>query len=365
MLTRFYIDNFRCFVNFEYKPDRLQLILGRNGSGKSSLLEALFFVRQFAINGARLEDFNILGQRTRWMTKPAQTCELEAVLGGCKYVYGLGLEPVGEPPRARIAFETVHLDGKPIFEFRKGEVHLYNDRFEHKVTYPFDWHRSALATITPRPENTKLTRFREWFGQLLCFKINPFAMNARAEKEDLYPNADLSNIAAWYRHLVQDNPKENAALHESLREALDDFRFLQLPSFGENVRLLVCEFGDAGSKFGFNELSDGQRCLISLYTILHFVLAKGGTIVLDEPDNFLSLREIQPWMNSVSEIVEENQAQVLVISHHPEFINQWGPNRGVQFIREGSGPVRVEPFSAKQSSDLAPAEIVARGWERD
>jgi predicted ATPase len=36
MLTRLYIDNFRCFVKFEYRPARTQLILGANGSGKSS-----------------------------------------------------------------------------------------------------------------------------------------------------------------------------------------------------------------------------------------------------------------------------------------------------------------------------------------
>jgi predicted ATPase len=36
MLTRLYIDNFRCFVKFEYGPARTQLILGANGSGKSS-----------------------------------------------------------------------------------------------------------------------------------------------------------------------------------------------------------------------------------------------------------------------------------------------------------------------------------------
>jgi AAA15 family ATPase/GTPase len=33
MLKRLYIDNFRSFVNFEYKPGSKQLLLGANGSG--------------------------------------------------------------------------------------------------------------------------------------------------------------------------------------------------------------------------------------------------------------------------------------------------------------------------------------------
>ena len=47
MLKRLYIDNFRCFVNFEYKPERKQLLLGANGSGKSSLLDAIRLLKEF------------------------------------------------------------------------------------------------------------------------------------------------------------------------------------------------------------------------------------------------------------------------------------------------------------------------------
>jgi hypothetical protein len=296
------------------------------------------------------------------------TFELEAVLDGGRYVYRLVIEPWGEPPRSRVASETVHLDSRPIFEFIAGEVHLYNDRFEHKVTYPFDWHRSALATIFPRHDNQKLSRFKLWIGHLVCFRINPFAMGSRAEGENLYPNPDLSNIAAWYRHLVQADPKQNAALLESLQASMDGFSVLQLEPVGENVRLLVAEFAQDGgraSKFLFGELSDGQRCLICLYTILHFVLAKGGTVILDEPDNFVSLREIQPWLTAVTDLVEEGHGQALLISHHPEAINQWAPKSGVQFVRDGIGPVRVKEFRGDPENCLPPAELVARGWERE
>lgn len=47
MLTRLYIDNFRCFVNFEYKPAMKQLLLGENGSGKSALLMAVSQLKEF------------------------------------------------------------------------------------------------------------------------------------------------------------------------------------------------------------------------------------------------------------------------------------------------------------------------------
>jgi len=364
MLTRLYIDNFRCFVNFEYKPARRQLIFGSNGAGKSSFLDALWLLQQVVWTGNPFDDFSLLSQRTRWLNQPQQVWDLEAVLGGARYVYRLVIEPSGELQRARVYSETLDFDGKPIFEFTSGKVHFYDDQFERKVAYDLDSHRSGLATIPSGRDTQRLSRFKLWIGGLFCFRLNPFAMGSRAEREDPYPKVDLSNFAARYRNLSQAEPEHDAALFDSLRACWDGFGFLQLQSAGENVRLLTADFGGS-TRLYFGELSDRQRCLTCLYAILHFVLAKGYTVILDEPDNFVSLREIQPWLMAVTDTVEEAKGQILIISHHPEILNQWAPDVGVRFVREGVGPVRVVGFRGDPASPLTPSELVARGWERE
>jgi hypothetical protein len=263
-------------------------------------------------------------------------------------------------------WEILECDGASIFEFRKGEVR-YREDSGREVVYPFNRTRSVIATISPESDTRSLLRFRSWLAGMSCFLMDPFAMGARSESEDVIPKVDLSNMASWYRHLVQVSPGENSALLADLREVLDHFSFLSLESAGENVRLLSAEFikNDCRTKFRFDELSHGQRCLICLYTILHFVVAKGGTVIIDEPENFISLREIQPWLMAADDMVDDHKGQVLLISHHPELINQWAPSYGVQFIRDGVGPVRVEPFRADPEYSLSAAELVARGWERE
>ncbi len=42
MFKRIYCNNHRSLVNFEIELDELTLILGRNGSGKTSVLDAAF-----------------------------------------------------------------------------------------------------------------------------------------------------------------------------------------------------------------------------------------------------------------------------------------------------------------------------------
>jgi hypothetical protein len=393
MLTRLYIDNFRCFEEFEYRPGRKQLIVGPNGTGKSSFMEALMFLRRFGQDGV-LADALPAMQPTLWASRKKQVFELEAALGGV-FLYRLEIEPPKETSRPRVRSETLQFEGKPVLEFVEGEVQLY-DRFIPAQRFPADPFRSALA-ITPLGTD-EVSRFKLWLDRVFCFRLNPFAMAPRAERPQQAPATDLSNFAAWYSHLVQSDPQANFALHQSLRESLDGFNSLKLESLGGFVRILVADFAGKTSqtgfhmgrfglsqpsepittgdmmlgashpplRFGFDELSEGQRCLICLYAVLHFVLTKAGTtVVIDEPENFISLREIQPWLMAASDAVDENNSQIILISHHPELIDQWAPSCGVQFVREKLGPVRVVPFHGEPDSGLSPAELIARGWENE
>ena len=47
MLTRIYVDNFRCLVNFECYLGAQQLILGGSGAGKSTLFDVLGLLRDY------------------------------------------------------------------------------------------------------------------------------------------------------------------------------------------------------------------------------------------------------------------------------------------------------------------------------
>lgn len=47
MLKRIYIDNFQCLVNFELNFDSINLFLGGNGSGKSTVFEVLRKIQTF------------------------------------------------------------------------------------------------------------------------------------------------------------------------------------------------------------------------------------------------------------------------------------------------------------------------------
>jgi len=369
MLKRVYIDNFRSFVNFELRLGQQQLILGLNGSGKSTLLEVLRAIKRLVTGDAHPELLFPETTRTRWQTLSRQTFELDVDLGA-SYQFKLELDSWGSPARTRIKREIVICDRRPVFEFVEGEVHLFNDHFEHKVTYPFDWFRSALATVQRRPENTKLMQFKNWIENLHCLQLNPHSMSERTEREDAEPAFDMSNFASWYRHMTQERQDSASKLQDHLRQIIPGFESLDLRSAGANLRVLAVRFAippisspSNSFEVAFGELSDGQRVLICLYALLNFVAKDNACLFLDEPENYIAIPEIQPWLMDLRDRIEDLGGQVILISHHPEIVNYLAPEFGLVFERDGPGPVRVRNYKPDRS--LPPSEQIARGWSVD
>jgi hypothetical protein len=77
------------------------------------------------------------------------------------------------------------------------------------------------------------------------------------------------------------------------------------------------------------------------------------------------LREIQPWLLAAEEAVDDSKGQLILISHHPEILNQWAQEYGLRFFREENGHVRTEKFKTDPDGLLQPSELIARGWENE
>jgi ATPase subunit of ABC transporter with duplicated ATPase domains len=191
-------------------------------------------------------------------------------------------------------------------------------------------------------------------------------MDESADREEREPDYELSNLAGWYRHAVQMYPDENIKFLDSMRDALTGFQTLKFSSEEDGTRRLRAYFAGPRKErvsYAISEWSEGQRCLLALYMILHFLIARGHTVLIDEPDNFIALREIQPWLLAAEEAVEDHNGQLILISHHPEILNQWASSHGLRFFREENGHVRTEKFKPDPDGNLQPSELIARGWE--
>jgi predicted ATPase len=368
MLTRLYIDNFKCFSNFELKLGPLQLLLGDNGTGKSSVLDVVAGLQ--ALLSGELVAESGLGRTTltRWDRRPRQTFELD-VRTPLEEVYQYHLELEVDPDHGTttVARESLSIDGRPIFRDDGVTAEAFSSTGE-PIRGFVDRRLSGVAT---NPLGLKeLEKFDALMHRLVVLRPWPSGMAAASSRDAAFLARDGSNFSAWYRWLdPQQTFEARQSFHRHLAEVLSGFSSLHFSRTGENERVLKTKWsasaGERPTSFelSFDELSDGQRMLVLLYALLSLSVDVPLTILLDEPTNFVSLSEIEPWLRELEERAEEAALQAILVSHNPEVLDAWAGAYGIQFDRDAAGPVRTRRFAVAEDDPLTPSERIVRGWD--
>ena len=367
MLKRLYIDNFRCLVNFELNIDSINLLLGDNGTGKSTVFEVLRKIQTFVLGDSKVEGVFKTYDCTRWQTLPTQLFELEILGNDGDYKYELAIEHNQE--KSCVKYERLWFDSQPLLKVELGEVQLFRDNHSLGATYSFNWSQSLLPSLMPKGDNTKLTWFKERMKRFIIVKIIPSLMVDGSQYEETRLSWHMENFVSWYRYLSQDQGKV-AELMNIIKEVLEGFVSFKFDSFSEEYKTLKLRFLQSSLEkkiidYRFDELSDGQKVLIALYTLLYGTQSEDYTLCIDEPENFIALPEIQPWLSQLYDFCSEQKIQALLISHHPELINYLLVSPiGYWFERQSHAPVRVKKIGneATPSTGLPISELIARGW---
>lgn len=369
MLTRIYIDNFKCFSNLELQFGSLQLLLGANGTGKSSVLEVIANLQTLLMGRA---GSRVRRTHTRWENRTRQTFEIDVLRSSDRstFRYRIELESDQDRLKRKVAVESLIHNRDGIYKSANGEAELFLGGAWQRVLVD-----DSVSGLPLLPEgNEALDWFRSFVSRMLVLRPSPISMGANPSKdEDGYLQADGSNFVSWYRGLEpQQLFEDKQRLHDKLREALPGFESLRLLKMGEQERVLSTMWrtdpGAESAKYelGFGELSDGQRMLLLLYTLVTFSTSPGDgpvTLLLDEPANFVSLREVQPWLRELEERVEDGKLQAIVVSHNPEVLDAWAGAYGIRFDRNAAGPTRAARFDVDADDPITPSERIARGWD--
>ncbi len=366
MLKRLYIDNYKCLVNFEVNLDKTSLFLGDNGSGKSTVFDVLHKLQAFIGGDGKVDLIFTMSDLCRWQTSLVQSYELdmESIDLGGEFHYRLAIEFSEAGDKNRVSEEQLLFQGRPLFEFKKGEVQLYRDDHSAGPSYPFDWSASGLASIYPRNENKLLTWFKNQMQKMFIVRLIPPLMEEETEERGETRLSEMGgNFVSWYYSISQDQGLVNW-LTSVLREVIEGFDSFKFDPYGKRY-LLLTRFSYVNLKsllsYRFKELSDGQRMLIVLYTLLEAAREGNYILCLDEPENFISLPEIQPWINTLWDMCDESQGQAILISHHPEMIDLLA-SHAFWFERLDGLATRLHPLPQANEEDLRVSELIARRW---
>lgn len=368
MIRRIYVDNYKCLVNFELRLEELTLLVGANGAGKSAVLDVVFALRELLSGKAKVQDPGIFppSTRTRWQNVAVQVVELDVVMGSEALQYRLEVEHDLGSRKARVQLERLQAGGRPLFFFAGGEVQLYRDDHSKGPSFSADWSESALARVASRNDNRRLSTFLDFVRKLLVCGLYPRGFAAESSLEEPWLARDGANFASWYRHVLQEHQDLMLGYTTAIQQVVEGLRGIRLERVGTEARafMIVFERDRERYELRLDELSDGQRALLALYALVYLTAGQGCSIFLDEPDNYVALVELQPWLVELADACGATIPQVVLCSHHPELIDYLGRERGLALAREASGVTTVKRLADVELGDtMKLSEVIARGWD--
>lgn len=364
MINYLYANNFKSFVNFKVEFNRLNLMIGKNGSGKSNVFTLIFSLVEMVRGSYGVIDRCFpYSSLTRWMKSNIQTFEMGLSDDDHTYVYKIEIKQNSDSRRAQVIYEKISRDNKVLFLMENGSSILYDDSLVGASVLTND-NISGVSFVPLDGKHTYIEGFKKAIFSIILCSPDPRSMVANVGKEELGAMVNFSNIASIYAGLLQTDPEMYGDLMSVLKDInpyLNRFKITMSPM----GRFLVAEYcyNDVSSEFYFDELSDGEKMVFALYLILFGFIKKGYTVLMDEPDNYLSLREIQPWCSEIeSEVMERGQC--IMISHHPEIIDYLAVTNGIWIsrIKSGESIVVDDQKKAIDNKDLLTySEFIARG----
>jgi predicted ATPase len=367
VIERVHIDNFRCLSGFKLRLDRVNLLVGPNGSGKSSLVAALAGIAASVGTGTPIRELFVPDDLTRWDARTEQRFELDVRLDSARFDYLLRIEHDRESRETVIVEERVEREGWPLFAYRDGQVHLHRDDGSPIASFPFRGLRSFLPEVEAGPENRLLLRFLGYMKDIRALKL--ILSQIRSVTHDEHPRLQLpgDNFASWYRYLARERPGDLHELFEDLGSALPGFRSLLLVGAGKqgHTRDLLARFESPGGgrhELELEALSDGQRALIVLYSLLADLRGNPRLMLLEEPERFVGITEIQPWLRALDDALGNN-GQLVLVSHHPVVIDSLAGTRPLLFERTDGGPTRVRTEIFAPGHRLRASDQLLRGLE--
>ena len=380
MLQEFRVDNFKSLINIVFKPQGVNLLLGENNSGKTSLCQALRFVSrssvlpldacvdEVVVGRSRLVNFTLDKATTEFYVR-AELLNEEA--SGRSEKLTFEYELTISSPKAMSADATVRLErerlrvtgGEPrdsvLLENIAGCARLLHEKDSMngesryvETAAPTD--ATMLQRLYDREANPRANRFKDYMVNWTYYDLSPDAMRGSAHKpREAQVTPDGGNLASVLYWLKTSNEREYRELLKVVREVDPDIDLINFFSGAENSIFMFFEDQDGHELSSIGVSSGTLRFLALAYVLL--VQSRGGLsplCIIEEPENGIYVG----FLKTLFEMVDPapGRPQLIFTSHAPYFIDLFDDRLGGIFVlpRRGGHASMVQPDPAKVKARL-------------
>ena len=359
MLERLKVHGFRTLVDTEIGFDPLTIMIGRNGAGKTTILDSLQLLGNFARGGVDRAfgppPWSLGWQRTKGIGRiPAVRFEVQ-VTTERRYGYYLGLS---EKEREPLVTEERLM------------------RLADNITVASFGHhnRPRSGTIlnpgrdADEPEIEPVSRVLK---SSISYELNPRNIEQPNDPEHSYISREGYGVAGVLANMKDADPERFSQLETCFRRFRAETESIDVWASGGKV---FWGLRDKGQEYLFPavHLSWGDRQLVGLLCVL-YTARSGATIAIEEIDrgfNHLRYAEVIEVLTEAAYdgLDGRDRIQIVVTTHSPSFLNKLDDRlaevRLVTRVPGGSTVVKplVEVAKERLGTD-SPESLPGELWE--
>jgi predicted ATPase len=338
-MSKFHIKGFRRLANIELEMRSPMVMIGANGVGKSSMLDALCLLSGSA-SGTLNQKVNNMGGLSNMMTKDSAD-ELSisidmGVLGHRPLEYELHLKPRDRDTGYAISEEILcqdrgqpkpfkhiesHYDDIKYFEVDQGK--LVRPNWDYKT---FETSLSQVPKMFKEPEE-----FRRMLSAATKYHVLDVGDKAPVRLPQMMRPAELpgeqgEELFAFLYSLSQSDPDRYEVVIDSIKAAFNGFKELKFPLVAAGMVAMTWSEKYFSTPIYMNQLSEGTLRFIWLASLL---LSPGLTSVtmIDEPEVSLHPELLSLLADLMREASE--RTQLIVATHSDRLIGFLKPNEVV------------------------------------
>ena len=349
MLQEFRVDNFKSLINIVFKPQEINLLLGKNNSGKTNLCQALQFVGSSSlfkldecaeqVAGGRFGMTNFAFDKSTIdfylrsevpYEEAALIFEYELTISPPRYSIGEG-KIIGEPI-VKVDQEVLTVTGGKfdkiiLLENISGRIRVLHEKdfMDGKENYvetsaPRD--ATMIQRLYDSETNARVNYFKRYLSNWICYDLSPTAMKeADYKPNDIFLNSDGSNLASVIYLLKNSNERDYRKLVKVMQVIEPQVEFINFPVVSESVVGMLFEDSERYT-LPFWKASNGTLRFLALSYVLLIqsqrIMDSRPLLMIEEPENGIYVG----FLKTLLEMVDQSQGpQIIFTSHAPYFID--------------------------------------------
>lgn len=380
-LERLYVRDYGNLQDFEFKPaqqPQTTVVLGRNGAGKSNLIEALVEIFRDLEAGSVASfyyelTYQVRGHVVQVTNIPTGRSRQQFVVDGQK-ITAKSFNAMADEYLPKYVFayysgwnrRLEKLFDKPTKElYKQWKQGSSSDNIPLRRLFYCrkDYSQLVLLAFFLMDENPKIKEFLVDFLKISDFESALFVMHKpfwRGSKKPTENDLKYGDPIFWYakgafqsftdrlwRHAIapirneetvtkdfrdrtEDQErlylyiKDKSTLKELMYPGEDETHFfahlegLHLCDLVDEVRVTV-DHSKAGL-IRFDQLSEGEQQLLTVLGLLHFTKGEESLFLLDEPDTHLNPAWTYEYLSLLENQVVDQSSQLLIATHNPLMI---------------------------------------------